>query len=150
EEPPKPSTRLSEAKGSLPSISAQRRMVPASLIKLVRGDLDWIVMNCLEKDRNRRYETVTGLGTAVQRYLEDEVIGAGPPSATYRLRKFVRRNRGPVLAVAMVLLALVAGMIGTTWGLLRANRALQAEADQRRTAMVAFDMAKQAVAQYLT
>jgi tetratricopeptide (TPR) repeat protein len=130
EEPPRPSTRLSESRDTLPSVSAQRNMEPAQLTRLMRGELDWIVMKALEKDRNRRYETATGLAWDVQRYLEDEPVQACPPSAGYRLRKFVRRHRGPVLASAVVLLALVGGMVGTTWGLVRAEQAWQAEANR--------------------
>src|SRR5262249_16746440 len=72
EEPPKPSTRLSDSKDSLPSISAQRHTEPAKLTKLVRGELDWIVMKALEKDRNRRYESASGFAADIQRYLNDE------------------------------------------------------------------------------
>src|SRR5438874_10259372 len=110
EEPPKPSTRLSDSKDSLPAISAQRHTEPAKLTKLVRGELDWIVMKALEKDRNRRYETANGFAMDVQRYLADEPVQAGPPSARYRLRKFARRNKRPVLAALMVLVVLVAGV----------------------------------------
>ena len=122
EEPPKPSTRLSDSGEALASISAQRHMEPAKLAKLVRGELDWIVMKALEKDRNRRYETANGFAADVQRYLDDEPVQACPPSAAYRLRKFVRRNKGPVLAAALVLLALLGGIVGTTWGLVRADQ----------------------------
>jgi eukaryotic-like serine/threonine-protein kinase len=114
EEPPKPSTRLSDSGEALASISANRHMEPAKLTKLVRGDLDWIVMKCLEKDRNRRYETANGFAMDVQRYLADEPVQACPPSTGYRLRKFVRRNRGSVLAAGLVLLAVIAGVIGTS------------------------------------
>ena len=107
EEPPKPSTRLSQSKETLPSISAQRQMEPAKLKKLVRGELDWIVVKALEKDRNRRYETANALALDVQRYLSDEPVQACPPSAGYRLRKFVRRNKA-ALAVAASLSLLVA------------------------------------------
>src|SRR5436309_426768 len=123
EEAPKPSTRLNESGEALATISAQRHMEPAKLTKLMRGELDWIVMKCLEKDRNRRYETASGFAADVQRYLRDEPVEACPPSLRYRLRKFVRRNKGPVLAASLVLLALVAGIIGTTWGMLRATDA---------------------------
>src|SRR6187200_3048183 len=98
QEPTKPSTNLSSA-DSLPTLAANRGTEPAKLTKLVRGDLDWIVMKALEKDRNRRYETANGFAADVQRYLADEPVQACPPSAGYRLRKFVRRNKGPVLAV---------------------------------------------------
>jgi serine/threonine protein kinase len=116
EEPPKPSTRLSESKDSLPSISAQRHTEPAKLTKLVRGELDWIVMKCLEKDRNRRYESASALATDVRRYRDDEPVLASPPSLTYRTQKFVHRNRGAVVAVTLVVLALLGGIIGRPWG----------------------------------
>src|SRR5262249_26249577 len=92
EEPPRPSARLSSAEG-LPALAANRGTEPASLPGLLRGELDWIVMKALEKDRNRRYETATGFAMDVQRYLADEPVLACPPSALYRLGKFVRRNR---------------------------------------------------------
>ena len=87
-------------------------------------------MKCLEKDRSRRYETANGLARDVERYLADESVEACPPSAGYRLRKFVRRNRGPVLAASIIFLLLVGGIVGTTWGLIRADRARKAEADR--------------------
>src|SRR5262249_15685069 len=92
EEPPKPSTRLSDSKDALPSISARRQTEPARLTRLVRGELDWIVMKALEKDRSRRYETANGFAMDVQRYLADEPVQACSPSAWYHLRKFARRN----------------------------------------------------------
>ena len=134
EEPPRPSTRLSDSKDTLPSISAQRHTEPAKLTKLVRGELDWIVMKALEKDRTRRYETVSAFAADVERYLKDEPVAACPPSARYRLRKFVRRNRGPVLAATLVLLALLGGVIGTSLGLFRAERAADAERQAKETA----------------
>src|SRR5712691_2268981 len=97
-------------------LAANRGTAPKRLTALVRGELDWIVMKTLEKDRNRRYETANALAMDVQRYLADEAVQACPPSTSYRLRKFLRRNRGPVLAAAVVCLALVGGMVGTTWG----------------------------------
>jgi serine/threonine protein kinase/tetratricopeptide (TPR) repeat protein len=128
QEPSKPSTKLSTAEG-LPTLAANRGMEPAKLTKLLRGELDWIVMKALEKDRNRRYETANGFAMDVQRYLADEPVQACPPSAGYRLRKFVRRNKGPVLAAALVLLALFGGVLGTTLGLVRAE---QKAAGERR------------------
>jgi eukaryotic-like serine/threonine-protein kinase len=107
EDPPRPSTRLSESTESLPSISAQRQTEPAKLTRLVRGELDWIVMKCLEKDRNRRYDTANSLAMDVQRYLCDEPVLAGPPSAIYRFRKFARRNKAPLLMAGMVVGALM-------------------------------------------
>src|SRR5256886_17637226 len=88
EEPPKPSTRLSDSGEALASISVNRHMEPAKLTKLVRGELDRIVMKTLEKDRNRRYETANGFAMDLQRYLADEPVLACPPSVGYRLRQF--------------------------------------------------------------
>src|SRR5436190_7358990 len=108
EEPPRPSTRLSDSGEALASISAQRHTESAKLAKLVRGELDWIVMKALEKDRNRRYESASALSQDVERYLADEPVQACPPSPGYRLRKFARRNKGPVLALTAIFLLLVA------------------------------------------
>src|SRR5262249_50426565 len=91
QEPPKPSTKLSTAEG-LPTLAANRGTEPAKLTKLVRGELDWIVMKALEKDRSRRYDSANGFAADVQRYLADEPVLACPPSRWYRFRKFVRRN----------------------------------------------------------
>ena len=91
EEPPRPSVRLSGS-GDLPKIAAARKTDPARLAKLVRGEVDWIVMKCLEKDRSRRYETASGLAHDVERFLKDEPVEACPPSAGYRLRKFAQRT----------------------------------------------------------
>jgi WD40 repeat protein len=125
----------------LPKIAAARKTEPAQLAKLVRGELDWIVMKSLEKDRNLRYQTANDMAQEVQRYLSDEPVQAGPPSAAYRLRKFVKRNRGAVLAASVVLLTLLAGISGTTWGLLEALH--QGDiSDQARK--VADDKAKEA------
>jgi serine/threonine protein kinase len=131
QEPSRPSTRLSTAEG-LPALAANRGTEPAKLPKLVRGELDWIVMKALEKDRNRRYDSANDLALDIERYLHDEPVQAGPPGAGYRLRKFVRRHRGPVLAAALVLFALLAGQAGAAWGLVRAEAARAAEAGARQ------------------
>src|SRR3989440_9698713 len=102
EESPKPSTRLSDSGEALPSISAQRHTEPGKLTNLFRGEVDWIVMKALEKDRSRRYETANGFAADVQRYLNDEPVLACPPSARYRLRTFARRHRRPVLGASIV------------------------------------------------
>jgi WD40 repeat protein/serine/threonine protein kinase len=115
EEPPKPSARLSESKDSLPSISANRHTEPAKLTKLVRGELDWIVMKALEKDRNRRYETANGFAADVQRYLNDEQVQACPPSAGYRLQKFVRRNKTGAVIAALILFFILLSGAGIGW-----------------------------------
>ncbi len=134
EEPPKPSTRLSESKDSLPSISAQRHTEPAKLTRLVRGELDWIVMKCLEKDRNRRYETASAFAADVQRYLNDEPVLACPPPAWYRLRKFARRNK-VVLATASALAGAVLLAVGSLASAVRvlANTNTQITNEQNQT-----------------
>jgi serine/threonine protein kinase len=123
-EPSKPSIKLSTAVG-LPTLAENRGTEPKRLTALVRGELDWIVMKALEKDRNRRYESANSLAMDVQRYLNDEPVQACPPSAWYRLRKFTRRNKGPVLAAGVIVLLLAAGIVGTTIGLIRALAAEQ-------------------------
>src|SRR5207253_6706293 len=101
EEPPKPSTRLSDSGEALASISAQRNTEPAKLTKLMRGELDWIVMKTLEKDRDRRYETAKDFAADVLRYLNDEPVLACPPSVGYRLRKFARRHKAGLAIAGM-------------------------------------------------
>jgi tetratricopeptide (TPR) repeat protein len=125
EEPPRPSTRLSESKDALPSISAQRQTEPAKLAKLVRGELDWIVMKALEKDRNRRYETANGLARDIERYLHDEPVQAGPPSAWYRFRKFARRNRRGLMTAGVlgVMLLVAVGVVAASIGWVARDRA---------------------------
>jgi tetratricopeptide (TPR) repeat protein len=122
EEPPKPSTRLSSS-DALPSISANRRLEPKKLTGLVSGELDWIVMKCLEKDRNRRYETASALAADISHHLSDEPVTAGPPSRLYRVGKFVRRNRVPVVAALFVAVAIIGGVAASAWQAVRATRA---------------------------
>ena len=133
EEPPKPSTRLSSI-DTLPSIAANRHTEPARLSKDVRGELDWIVMKALEKDRNRRYETASGFAADIERHLHDEPVEAGPPSAAYRFRKFARRNKAAVVMATVVgsaILLTMAGLAVSTVLITREQRAtenaLQAE-----------------------
>jgi hypothetical protein len=115
EESPRPSLRLSTTE-ALASIAACRHVEPRKLSGLVRGELDWIVMKALEKDRNRRYETANGLAADLRRYLDDEPVQACPPSAWYRLGKFARRNKVPLIMTAVLLVAatLAAGSFGWT------------------------------------
>jgi WD40 repeat protein len=120
EEPPKPSTRLSTSE-QLPSIAACRGLEPKKLSVLVYGELDWIVMKSLEKDRTRRYETANGLARDVQRYLDDETVQACPPSAAYRLRKFTRKHRLAFTVAAAFLLLLIAASVVSTWQAVRAT-----------------------------
>ena len=100
EEPPKPSTRLSDSGEALASSRPGVTTEPARLTKLVRGELDWIVMKCLEKDRNRRYETANGFALDVERYLDDEPVQAVPAPARYRLRKLARKHRSATLGAS--------------------------------------------------
>jgi tetratricopeptide (TPR) repeat protein/serine/threonine protein kinase len=126
QEPTRPSTKLSTADG-LPILAANRGTESAKLMRLVRGELDWIVMKALEKDRSRRYETANGFAMDVQRYLADEPVLACPPSAGYRLKKFVRRNKGGLAVAALVLLFLVLLGSGIGWAV-RDRSARQAKA----------------------
>src|SRR5262249_34858723 len=111
QEPTRPSTKLSTADG-LPTLAANRGTEPAKLTKLLRGELDWIVMKALEKDRNHRYETANGFAGDVERYLADEPVLACPPSVAYRLRKFARKHRQRLALAAALVLALFA-ILGT-------------------------------------
>jgi non-specific serine/threonine protein kinase/serine/threonine-protein kinase len=129
-DPPRPSNRLSGS-GSLPSVAAQRRAEPLKLSKLVRGELDWIVMKALEKDRSRRYETANGLARDIERYLHDEAVEACPPSAAYRLRKLARKYRTPLRAAAVCVMLLIAGVAASTWQAIRATRAEAAALAER-------------------
>ncbi|HEX2465850.1 MAG TPA: serine/threonine-protein kinase [Thermoanaerobaculia bacterium] len=114
-DPPRPSTRVSTATGTLPRLAAARSTEPRRLLSLLRGELDWVAMKAIEKEPERRYQTANALAHDVQRYLAGEPVVAAPPSATYRLRKFVTRNKGPVVAAAVVALALIGGLAGTLW-----------------------------------
>lgn len=134
---PRPSAKISTA-ATLPATAAARGAEPRKRSRLVRGELDWIVMKAPEKDRGRRYSTATGLAADVERYLAGEPVRAVPPSAAYRVRKFARRNRGPV-AAAVVLVALLGGVVGTTVGLVRAEAARHG-ADLRRAEAVEQDL----------
>jgi non-specific serine/threonine protein kinase/serine/threonine-protein kinase len=122
EEPPRPSTRVSGL-GPVSELAAERRRTDRpGLVRALRGDLDWIVMKALDKDRTRRYASPADLAADVRRHLRNEPVEASPPGTTYRLRKFTSRHRAGVAAGGLVVLALMAGMIGTTVGLVRAQR----------------------------
>ena len=133
-EPSRPSTRLAGPDSDVTAVARNRQSEARRLVHELRGDLDWITMRALEKDRTHRYPTVNGLAADVERHLRNEPVAAGPPSRRYRARKLFRRHRAALLASAAIALALVAGVIGTSWGLLRA-RAEAAEA--RRQAAIA-------------
>ena len=120
-DPPRPSTKLSSAE-NLPNIAASRAIDPTELMRWVRGDIDWIVMKALEKDRDRRYDSANEFAADIQRFLTHQPVIARPPSRSYRVKKFLRRHRGPVIAASLLLLALLAGFAGTTWGMLEARK----------------------------
>jgi eukaryotic-like serine/threonine-protein kinase len=129
EEPPRPSLKISTLGEQATAIAQQRHTDPKQLRRDLSGELDWIVMKCLEKDRARRYETAIGLARDIERYLRDEPVEACPPSLRYRLGKVLRKHRGPAIAAGLVVLALLAGIVGTSLGLVRAN------AERRRAVM---------------
>jgi non-specific serine/threonine protein kinase/serine/threonine-protein kinase len=122
EEPVRPSTRVSSLGDASQVAAKQRRTDLHGLVRTLRGDLDWITMRALEKDRMRRYASPSELSADIERHLRNEPVLAGPPSATYRLRKFVRRNRLGVTAAALVLVAIVIGGAAAMVGLLKAKR----------------------------
>jgi len=134
EEPSKPSTKLSHS-DSLPNVAATRSTEPRKLANLIKGDLDWIVMKALEKDRNRRYETANGFARDIERFLDNEPVLASPPSVFYRFRKYIKRNRLIAGATLLVLLSLIIGIIGATWGFFQARQqrdiALAAETEAK-------------------
>ncbi len=138
-EPPRPSVRLSTS-GDRAKVAADRRSDPGKLSRLVRGELDCVVMRCLEKDRSRRYDTVSGLANDVEHYLNDEPVEARPPSVGYRLWKFVRRHRAAAAAAAAVATALVLGAAAATGQAVRATRAeRRAEAERDRVTQALAD-----------
>jgi serine/threonine protein kinase len=122
EDPPRPSTRLTVRDESAAEIAQRRQTDPGSLAREVRGDLDWIVMKALEKDRARRYETANALAADIRRFLDHEPIEARPPSTGYRALKFVRRNRLGVALASLLAFALIAGSIGTAVGFFRSQQ----------------------------
>jgi serine/threonine protein kinase len=126
-EPPKPSTRVSTLGDVLPSVAARRATEPRKLGALLRGDLDWVVMKALAKERRRRYDSASALAFDVERYIAHEPVLAGPPGYAYRWSKFVRRNRTVVVAGAIVVLALVGGLAASTIAFVK-ERAAQREA----------------------
>lgn len=155
-DPPRPSTKLSTSE-ALPNIAANRHIEPEQLKRAVRGDLDWIVMKSLEKDRTRRYETANGFAADILRHLAYEPVLAAPPSRAYRMQKFVRKHRGPVIAASLILLALIGGAFGTVYGVIKADgervangfreeaeSARDGEKKQREVAEKARDALKQA------
>jgi tetratricopeptide (TPR) repeat protein len=139
EDPPKPSTRLSVLGDLLTTTSAKRKADPRRLGQSLRGELDWIVMKALEKDRRRRYETANDFAADVMRHLTDQAVEACPPSAFYRFKKFAHRNRVALTTTVIVALALIAGGGGSAWQAIRANQARQETEGALATARQAVD-----------
>ncbi len=131
EEPMTPSRKLLTS-DDLPAIAVKHNLEPKRLVRFVAGDLDWIVTKCLEKDPNRRYQTAIELGRDLDRFLAGEPVFAGPPSVGYRALKYVRRNKAIVIATLLVSLASIAGVVGTTIGLVQADRAKQSASADRQ------------------
>jgi tetratricopeptide (TPR) repeat protein len=131
DDPPRPSTRVSQMGDASDVAAGCQRTDPPTLARRLKGDLDWIVMCALEKDRTRRYETANALALDLRRHLDDEAVLAGPPSLTYRAGKFARRHRIWVVAGAMITLAVLAGLALATTGMIRAQRAERIAAGER-------------------
>jgi serine/threonine protein kinase/tetratricopeptide (TPR) repeat protein len=150
EDPPKPSTRISTLGQAATTASEQRRSDPRTLSQLFRGELDWIVLKCLEKDRGRRYQTASALAADVERYLHDEPVEACPPSTSYRFRKFARRHRTVLYASACVSAALMVACVV----LVRNHFLIAALGEKRARALgeaeANFQAARTAVDKYFT
>jgi serine/threonine protein kinase/tetratricopeptide (TPR) repeat protein len=142
EEPLRPSVRLSTS-GTLAKVAAARQTDPARLSRLVCGELDWVVMRCLEKDRTRRYDSASGLARDLEHYLKDEPVEACPPSAGYKLRKFGRKHKVVLATAAAFAALLLAGAAASTWQAVRATRA-ESEATRERDAALAAEEQAQA------
>jgi serine/threonine protein kinase/tetratricopeptide (TPR) repeat protein len=149
EDPPRPSTRLSGSKEVL-QIAAARRTDPVRLGKLLRGELDWVVMKCLEKDRTRRYDTANGLARDIERYLHDEPVEAGPPGSAYRLRKLARRHRTALSVTGLIAVLLVLAAAMSAWQAVRARHAEREALAERDRAEAGFRMARDAVDRFFT
>jgi serine/threonine protein kinase len=140
-DPPKPSTKVSTAE-ELPTIAANRHFEPRRLTRLISGDLDWIVMKALEKDRSRRYESASSLALDIQHFLAEKPVQAGPPSSLYRFRKFVKRHQGASVAAALLALAVALGLVGTSMGYYQATEQRKVAEEQRDQARKANEAAE--------
>ncbi|MDG2013602.1 MAG: protein kinase, partial [Pirellulaceae bacterium] len=132
--PPRPSNRLSSSGEAASGISEHRKIASAKLQQILRGELDWVVMRALEKDRSRRYESANNFADDIQRYLNDDTVKARPPTARYRVSKFVRKNRTLVVTAATIAGLLIAGIAGTSWFAFKANQSAVAEKAQKEIA----------------
>jgi non-specific serine/threonine protein kinase/serine/threonine-protein kinase len=148
DEPPSPSSRLAQSTETIQETSERRKIDPERLPKLLRGELDWIVMRALEKDRVRRYETANGFARDIERYLSGEPVEAGPPSATYRLKKFANKNRALLATAAAFAALLVLGATVSIWQAVRARRA-ERVADMERDRANSEAASAKAVADFL-
>jgi serine/threonine protein kinase len=144
EQPARPSARLRDSP-DLAVVAAARAAEPSRLVRLVRGDLDWVVMRCLDKDRSRRYDSADGLARDVERYLRHEPVEASPPSIGYRLKKFARRHRAALATAAGFLLLLVGGTVVSAWQAVRATTAERAALEDRDRAEAARGQARRAL-----
>ena len=150
QEPVRPSTKVATLQGEERTITARRRSTDSSkLLHQLKGDLDWIVMKCLEKDRTRRYDTANGLALDVQRYLDNEPVAARPPSTVYRFQKAFRRHKLVFAAGGAVFAVLILGIIGTTVGFLRSERQRRVAETAQHLAQENFDQARAAVGDLL-
>ncbi|MCB9871756.1 MAG: SUMF1/EgtB/PvdO family nonheme iron enzyme [Planctomycetes bacterium] len=139
EEPQRPSTKFTRATEASLEIASRRKTSVQELSRHLQGELDWVVLRAMEKDRARRYQTASELAADLQRFLDDEPVLARPPSFSYRARKFVRRYRGQVVAACTVLVALVAGVIGTTWFAIEAGQQAEIASENARNTKAALD-----------
>lgn len=142
-EPPRPSTRLTDVEADIASVAARRRTDARLLRRELKGDLDWITMKALEKDRARRYATASELGADVARYLRHEPVIATPPSAWYRMNKLARRHKAAVTATSLVLGALMAGFLVSLVMYFKAERARKAELERAQERDIALERAEQ-------
>lgn len=142
-DPPIPSKRLSSSE-SRPSVAANRHTEPTKLGKFLRGELDWIVMKAISKERDRRYESANSFARDIERFLNHEPVNAGPLTFGYRFRKFARRYRPQVIAATLVLAALVAGIIGTTYGLVEAQKQTVIAKEEKAKAIESAELERQA------
>ena len=140
DEPPRPSTRISTLGESAATVMEHRKADAARLSRLLRRDLDWIVMKALEKDRSRRYQTASDFARDIERYLADEPVAARPPSGWYRFGKFVRHRKATLVMVALILLSLVVGTAVSMWQAVRATVAM----NSARQALTDLDFQQQA------
>jgi serine/threonine protein kinase len=145
EEAPRPSARVAALADRLAKVAEQRKIEPARLERMLRGELDWIALRPLEKDRKRRYDTASAFARDVQRYLNDEPVEACPPTVGYRVGKFVRKNRGVLVSVVTVFVILTAGVVVSTWQAMVARSAQRTAVAAQEVMQEGYDLADTAV-----